>query len=54
MSCAAPGVWAQPPPGGDGAHKEILLETGLRGFVETSDEEYNVVRALLTSIRMPY
>ncbi len=53
MSCAVPGVWAQPP-GGDVAHKEILLETGLRGFVATSDEEYNVVRALLTSIGMPY
>ena len=38
----------------DVAHKEVLLETGLRGFVETSDEEYNVVRALLTNIRMPY
>ena len=53
MSCAAPGVWAQPP-GDDGAHKEILLETGLRGFPATSDEEYDVVRALLTNIRMPY
>jgi len=35
-------------------HKTILRATGLRGFVEASDEQYNVVRRLLDELGIPY
>jgi len=34
--------------------RPVLIQTGLRGFVEIADEEYDVVRSLLTNLRIPY
>jgi len=38
----------------DLAHRNVLRDTGLHGFVEASDEQYNVVRRLLDELGIPY
>jgi len=38
----------------DLAHRNVLRDAGLDGFVEASDEQYNGVRRLLDEIGVPY
>lgn len=38
----------------DLAHRNVLRDAGLHGFVEASDEQYNVVRRLLDELQIPY
>ncbi|MCK4322920.1 MAG: phosphate/phosphite/phosphonate ABC transporter substrate-binding protein [Armatimonadetes bacterium] len=38
----------------DLAHRNVLRDAGLHGFVEASDEQYNAVRRLLAEIGVPY
>jgi len=35
-------------------HREVLAAAGLDGFVEASDEQYNVIRRLLDELGIPY
>jgi len=36
------------------AHRQVLRDAGLRGFVEANDEQYNGVRRLLDETGVPY
>jgi len=36
------------------ADRRVLRDAGVRGFVEASDEQYNVVRRLLDELRIPH